>query len=76
MQTEKGKVTVQLEITAVIDNSDTGYLGLGESVQKHISKATSDAQSWQFLIKRGATEPEPVKVRVKVLSVSIIPERP
>jgi ribosomal protein S5 len=71
---EKGKVTVQLEITAVIDNSDTGYLGLGESVQKHISKAKDDARSWQFLVKRGATEPEPIQVKLKVLSVAIIPE--
>jgi hypothetical protein len=73
MSDPKGKVTVQLEITAVIDNTDTGYLGLGESVQKHIHKATTDAQAWQFMVKRGATEPEPIKARVKVLSVAIIP---
>lgn len=71
---DKGKVTVQLEITTVIDNTDTGYLGLGESVQKHIQKARDDARAWQFLVKRGATEPEPIQAKVKVLSVAIIPE--
>lgn len=70
----KGKVTVQLEITAVIDNTDTGYLGLGESVQKHIHKAQTDAQAWQFLVRRGSVEPEPIRAKVKVLSVAIIPE--
>lgn len=70
----KGKVTVQLEITAVIDNTDTGYLGLGETVQAHIHKSKTDAETWQFLVKRGALDPEPIRTRVKVLSVAIIPE--
>lgn len=69
-----GRVTVQLEITAIIDCSDTGYLGLSETVQTHINKAKTDAQAWQFFIQRGGLEPELIRTRVKVLNVSIIPE--
>jgi ribosomal protein S5 len=72
----KGKVTVSLAIDTVVDNTDTGYLGLGESVQKHISKATDDARTWKFFVQRGSLEPEEIKVRVKVMSVAIIPEGP
>lgn len=72
---DKGKVTVSLEINAIVDNTDSGYLGLGESVHKHIHKAKTDAQAWRFLVQRGSLEPEEIRVRVNVVGVQIIPEQ-
>jgi hypothetical protein len=68
----KAKVTVSLLITAVVEVTDEGYLGTQETVAKHIQKAQTEALGWQYLVKKGALEPEPIRAKVKVNSVTIV----
>lgn len=70
------KVVVSLDIKAVVEVADTGYLGLKASVQDHIDKAVKDATGWQWFVKQGMTDPEPLRVRVDVRGISIVPRSP
>jgi hypothetical protein len=67
------KVTVALDIHAVVEVSDEGYLGLKASVQEHIDKAVKDAKGWRYFIQQGTLEPQPIRVSVEVRSVAITP---
>lgn len=74
MASEKAKVTISLEVKLIVEVTDDGYLGIGETVGKHLHKAKTDAQGWEYFVKRGALNPQPVRAQVKVLGVTIIPE--
>lgn len=65
---------VILEVEGYITVTDSGYLGTSETVDAHVAKAITDSQRWQFLVKKGAAEPEPVQVKVRVKQVIITPQ--
>lgn len=74
MAQEKAKVTVTLDVKMTLEVSNDGYLGITDTVGKHIQMARDEARAWQYLVKKGSLEPEPIQAKVTVLAVSIIPE--
>jgi len=68
------RTTVSLQIQAVVDVTDAGYLGTGATVAEHIAWAEKDAKNWQWSVKKGSLDPQPVLVKTTVVAVSIVPQ--
>lgn len=71
---ERARVTVSLDVKIAMDVSDDGYLGTGATVEEHIKKARDDASRWTFLVRQGSLDPKPVRAKVDILAVSIVPK--
>ena len=74
MPSGKAKVTISLVVNAIVEVTDDGYLGIQETVAKHIAKAENEARAWQWFVQKGGLEPEQIQARAKVNSVTIVPK--
>lgn len=68
------KVKVKMRIVTVVETVDLGYLGGSTSVEEHMSHALSEVSHWQFMVKKGGTDPVQVPVSITVTGIEVVPK--
>lgn len=68
------KIRYSLKIECYLDDESGDYAGENATLADFMEIAERDIQSIQVLIKRGGTEPKPVRARITVGAIVLTPK--